>query len=137
MRPCFFAHLILSILVLSPLAFSEENARESNQENVRELLAEIALRDSIMELRDSACVVEKDSLRSAVVMEQSLCRSFQQSYETMKKDNESCARALRAAKEDNENRLAEEPDESSVIVPTSTFLGGLGLGMLLFWLIFE
>lgn len=128
---------LAAIALVWSVSFAEEPTF-ADSARTAELLEEISIRDSVMALHDSSCAAEKDSLRFAMKMESSMCESWKQSYETMRKDNESCAQALRTAKEENENKVneAEKSNSSSVIVPTSTFLGGLGIGMLLFWLFF-
>ena len=70
---------------------------------------ELAMRDSVMELRDSLCAVEKESLRNAVVIEEAKCANWEQSYQTVKKDNEVCALALGVAMEENEKKK-DRPD---------------------------
>ena len=144
MKVALFKKIFSLIAFLAVFVFAAETSPagmdsiQALPDQTKELLAEIALRDSLMAVRDSSCVAEKESLRSDMAMEKAMCQSWQQSYETMRKDNESCAQALRTAKEENENKVneAEKSNSSSVIVPTSTFLGGLGIGMLLFWLFF-
>ncbi len=144
MKVALFKKIFSLIAFLAVFVFAAETSPagmdsvQAMPDQTKELLAEIALRDSLMAVRDSSCVAEKESLRSDMAMEKAMCQSWQQSYETMRKDNESCAQALRTAKEENENKVneAEKSNSSSVIVPTSTFLGGLGIGMLLFWLFF-
>lgn len=144
MKVALFKKIFSLISFLAVFVFAAETSPagmdsvQALPDQTKELLAEIALRDSLMAVRDSSCVAEKESLRSDMAMEKAMCQSWQQSYETMRKDNESCAQALRTAKEENENKVneAEKSNSSSVIVPTSTFLGGLGIGMLLFWLFF-
>lgn len=144
MKVALFKKFFSLIAFLAVFVFAAETSPagmdsvQAMPDQTKELLAEIALRDSLMAVRDSSCVAEKESLRSDMAMEKAMCQSWQQSYETMRKDNESCAQALRTAKEENENKVneTEKSNSSSVIVPTSTFLGGLGIGMLLFWLFF-
>ena len=109
------------------------------QEACAEAQAELAHRDSLMAIADSACTLEKDSLRTALNSEQAKSANWEQSYETMKKSNEACAKALGVSLGVNENskeKRDEERREAAMMSGTS-FLGGLGLGMLLFWLIFD
>lgn len=104
-----------------------------------QLKEEIAVRDSVMAVRDSSCSVEKDSLRAALQVEQNKCANWEQSYNTIKRDNEVCAQALRVSIGVNEKRKerSEEERREMQMMGSTSFLGGLGLGMLLFWLIFD
>lgn len=104
-----------------------------------ELKAEIALRDSLMAVQQNACSVEKDSLRNAVEMERVKSANWEQSYNTVKKDNETCAKFLSTTYEASEKSKAKAEDErkSAAMMSTSSFIGGLGLGMLIMWLIID
>lgn len=150
MKVALFKKIFSLIAFLAVFVFAAEispagmDSVQALPDQTKELLAEIALRDSLMAVRDSSCVAEKESLRSDMAMEKAMCQSWQQSYETMRKDGEACTQALRTAREEIENGRAEseqknadeEPASSSALKVSSSFLGGLGLGMLLFWLFF-
>lgn len=109
------------------------------QETCGEFKSEIAHRDSLMAVADSSCSVEKDSLRTALNSEQAKTKNWEQSYETMKKSNETCARALSVSIEANEKSKEKEKQSKSqaAMMTSSSFMGGLAVGMLLFWLIFD
>ena len=98
---------------------------------------ELALRDSVMQVRDSLCAVEKDSLRKALVVEDAKCGNWEQSYQTMKENNEVCAKALGVAIDVNEKNKAKADEErkKAATMGTSSFLGGLAVGLLVMWLI--
>ena len=100
---------------------------------------ELALRDSVMQVRDSLCVVEKDSLRKAVVVEEAKCANWEQSYQTMKQDNEVCAKALGVAIEVNEKSKDKVDDEKkkAAAMSSTSFFGGLAIGLLVMWLIMK
>lgn len=100
---------------------------------------ELALRDSVMQVRDSLCTVEKDSLRKSVVVEEAKCANWEQSYQTMKQNNEVCAKALGIAIEASEKDKdrADEERRKAAVMSSSSFMGGLLVGALLFWLIFD
>jgi len=104
-----------------------------------ELKQEIALRDSVMALRDSSCSVEKDSLKQALEVEQNKSANWEKSYNTIKQNNEVCAQALSVSLGVNEKKKEKEDmdRQQSAMMSSTAFLGGLGLGMLLFWLIFD
>ncbi len=102
-----------------------------------ELKEEIAIRDSVMAVQSESCDAEKDSLRKSLEVEQAKSANWEKSYEAMKKDNALCAQALNVSIGVNEKKK-EEVDEarsagSSMV--TTSFLGGVGLGMLILWLI--
>jgi len=100
---------------------------------------ELAMRDSVMQIRDSLCKVEKDSLRSAIVVEQAKSTNWEQSYQVMKQNNEVCAKALGVAIEANEKNKdsAAEERKKAAVMGSSSFFGGVLVGALLFWLIFD
>lgn len=100
---------------------------------------ELALRDSVMQVRDSLCAVEKDSLRKALVVEDAKCGNWEQSYQTMKENNEVCAKALGVAIDVNEKNKAKADEErkKAATMGTSSFLGGLAVGLLVMWLIMK
>jgi hypothetical protein len=109
------------------------------QETCSEFKSELAHRDSLMAIADSSCSVEKDSLRATLNSEKAKGENWEKSYETMKKSNEACAKALSVSigvSEKSKEKRDEERREAAMM-SGSAFLGGLGLGMLLFWLIFD
>ena len=109
------------------------------QETCSEFKSELAHRDSLMAIADSSCSVEKDSLRAALNSEKAKGENWEKSYETMKKSNETCAKALSVSIGVSENSKEKRDEErrEAAMMSGSAFLGGLGLGMLLFWLIFD
>lgn len=104
-----------------------------------ELKREIAVRDSVMAVRYSSYSVERDSLKKALEVEQAKSANWEKSYNTAKQNNEVCAQALSVSIGVNEKKKEKENmDRQQAAMMTSTsFMGGLGLGMLLFWLIFD
>lgn len=66
-----------------------------------------------MAVADSSCSVEKDSLRAVLNSEQAKTKNWEQSYETMKKNNETCARALSVSIEANEKSKEKEIQSKS------------------------
>jgi hypothetical protein len=121
------------------------NTAESDAEKA-ELVAEIAVRDSVMAIRDSACTVEKQSLRSDLEVEKAKCENWEQSYNTLKKNNETCAKALsvamqasqeQAEKQKAKDAKAKEDEKNSMMMQSASMLGSFGLGMLIMWLILD
>lgn len=111
-----------------------------------ELVAELAVRDSVMAVRDSACTVEKQSLRSDLEIEKAKCENWEQSYNTLKKNNETCAKALsvaiEASQEQTEKQKAKEEAEKEKegfnrMMTGASMATGFGLGMLIMWLIID
>lgn len=109
------------------------------QETCSEFKSELAHRDSLMAIADSSCSVEKDSLRAALNSEKAKGENWEKSYETMKKSNETCAKALSVSVGVNEKNKERENQSRSqaAMMTSSSFFGGIALGMLLFWLIFD
>lgn len=106
-----------------------------------ELVAELAVRDSVMALRDSACSVEKKSLRTELEVERAKCENWEQSYNTLKKNNETCAKALsvamEASQEQAEKQKAKDETQNDMMMRSASMLGSFGLGMLIMWLILD
>ena len=136
---------IAAILFFAAFAFAADadsvavSGAPVEQVSAAEFREELALRDSVMQLRDSLCAVEKDSLRKSVVVEEAKCANWEQSYQVMKQNNEVCAKALSIAIEASEKDKdrADEERRKAAVMSSSSFMGGLLIGALLFWLIFE
>ena len=138
----FFSVVVFAAeTVADSVAAPVDSAAEMSapQETCSEFKSEIAHRDSLMAVADSSCSVEKDSLRAALNSEQAKTKNWEQSYETMKKSNETCARALSVSIDVNEKNKEKENQSRSqaAMMTSSSFFGGIALGMLLFWLIFD
>ena len=121
-------------------ALAQENvANAAPDAEKAELVAELAVRDSVMALHDSACTVEKKSLRSDLEMERAKCENWEQSYNSLKKDNEICAKALRVAVQASQEKKeeAKEKDKSDVVLQSASMAASFGLGMLIMWLILD
>lgn len=104
-----------------------------------DLKAEIALRDSLMAEQGNSCKVEKDSLRQTIESEQAKSANWEKSYNTLKQENDVCTKALGVSidiSEKNKQKAEDEKKNASMMTSTS-FIGGIAIGMLLFWLIFE
>lgn len=140
--------MLKKILATLLCAFAMSFAAGADSASVRENLEqvpvdvmqeEIALRDSVMQVRDSLCAVEKDSLRRSIVVEEAKCANWEQSYETVKKGNEVCAQALSVAIETNEKNKekAAEEKKKTAMMSSSSFFGGVGVGLLIMWLIMK
>ena len=97
------------------------------------------MRDSIMQVQDNACTVEKDSLRAVIDTEKAKSENWEKSYNTVKKDNETCARMLSTSIEVNEKKKEKEDEEhrNAAMMTSSSFLGGIGIGLLIMWLIMK
>lgn len=117
-----------------------------NDAEKAELVAEIAVRDSVMAIHDSACTVEKQSLRSDLEVEKAKCENWEQSYNTLKKNNETCAKALsiavQASQEQAEKQKAKDEkikkeEKKDMVVQTASMAASFGLGMLIMWLILD
>ena len=118
-----------------------ENAAEK-----AELVAEIAVRDSVMAIHDSVCIAEKKALRSDLEIETAKCENWEQSYNMLKKNNETCAKALsiavQASQEQAEKQKAKDEkikkeEKKDMVVQTASMAASFGLGMLIMWLILD
>lgn len=118
-----------------------ENAAEK-----AELVAEIAVRDSVMAVHDSACTVEKQSLRLDLEVEKAKCENWEQSYNTLKKNNETCAKALSVAVQATQEQMEQQKAKEKVdkekentdrMMTGASMAASFGLGMLIMWLILD
>jgi hypothetical protein len=135
----------VAALAVSPVF--AQNAKGAAQDAEKaELVAELAVRDSVMALRDSSCTGEKNSLRSELEVERAKCENWEQSYNTLKKNNETCAKALgiamEASQEQAEKQKAKENSEkeqkdSDRMMTGASMAASFGLGMLIMWLIID
>lgn len=148
--------ILLSCVLASAFAFAAEvapaaapaeavvaTAAETAVENAapsveNELKEEIAVRDSVMAAQSESCSADKDSLRKALEIEQAKSANWEQSYETIKKDNALCAQALSVSIGVNEKKKEQTQEDKlqASSMAAGAFLGGIGAGMLIFYLIF-
>lgn len=127
-----------SVAAVDSASVSADSAAASKSvEN--ELRAEIAMRDSVMTAQNEICSAEKDTLRSSIEVEKAKSANWEQSYNTIKKNNELCAQALATSIGVNEKKKEKEDEDrrQAAMMTSTSFIGGLGIGMLLFWLIFD
>lgn len=134
------------VMVLLSLSLSEVFADEaaapvadSATTVAMELKQEIALRDSVMQVQGNACSVEKDSLRAVIETEKAKSDNWEKSYNTVKKDNETCAQMLVTSIGMNEKKQEKEQEDrrAAAMATSSSFLGGVGIGLLIMWLIMK
>ena len=109
--------LAFSLVLCSSVALAEDAVAPSQASTTEtELKQELAVRDSIMQVQDK-----------------------EKSYNTVKKDNETCARMLSTSIEVNEKKKEKEDEEhrNAAMMTSSSFLGGIGIGLLIMWLIMK
>lgn len=132
--------LAISLMLCGSFAMAEDTVVPSQISTAEtELKQELAVRDSIMQVQDNACAVEKDSLRAVIDTEKAKSENWEKSYNTVKKDNETCARMLSTSIEVNEKKKEKEDEEhrNAAMMTSSSFLGGIGIGLLIMWLIMK
>ena len=139
--------LFVSAFAVSPaLALGAKSAQSAVAAEKAELVAELAVRDSVMALHDSACTVEKKALRSDLELERAKCENWEQSYNALKVNNETCAKALsvaiqasqeQAEKQEAKDEADKEKGKSDVVVQSASMAASFGLGMLIMWLILD
>ena len=132
----------VAALAVSPVF--AQNAKGAAQDAEKaELVAELAVRDSVMALRDSSCTVEKNSLRSELEVERAKCENWEQSYNTLKKNNETCAKALSVAMQasqeqaEKQKKADEDKQASDRAMASMSMAASFGVGMLIMWLIMK
>jgi len=139
--------LFVSAFAVSPaLAQGAKSVQSAVAAENAELVAELAVRDSVMALHDSACTVEKKALRSDLELERAKCENWEQSYNALKENNETCAKALsvaiqasqeQAEKQEAKDKADKEKGKSDVVVQSASMAASFGLGMLIMWLILD
>ena len=128
--------LVFSLLISSVAFAQEETTPSEGMVPAAEVAAELSVRDSVMAARETACKATTDSLRSAVESEQAKSANWEQSYNTIKQDNSVCQQALRVTI-DSQTEKEKTSNNNAATMTLSSFLGGIALGMLLFWLILD
>ena len=132
--------LAITFLFCGSMALAEEPAVASQTSTAEtDLKQEIAVRDSVMQVQGDACTLEKDSLRSVIESEKAKSENWEKSYNTVKKDNETCAQMLVTSIGINEKKQEKEQEDrrSAAMAASSSFLGGVGIGLLIMWLIMK
>ena len=132
--------LAITFLFCASMALAEEPAVASQTSTAEtELKQELAVRDSVMQVQGDACTLEKDSLRSVIESEKAKSENWEKSYNTVKKDNETCAQMLVTSIGINEKKQEKEQEDrrSAAMAASSSFLGGVGIGLLIMWLIMK
>jgi F0F1-type ATP synthase assembly protein I len=132
--------LAITFLFCGSMALAEEPAVASQTSTAEtELKQELAVRDSVMQVQGNACTLEKDSLRSVIESEKAKSENWEKSYNTVKKDNETCAQMLVTSIGMNEKKQEKEQEDrrSAAMAASSSFLGGVGIGLLIMWLIMK
>ena len=132
--------LAITFLFCGSMALAEEPAVASQTSTAEtELKQELAVRDSVMQVQGDACTLEKDSLRSVIESEKAKSENWEKSYNTVKKDNETCAQMLVTSIGVNEKKQEKEQDDrrAAAMATSSSFLGGVGIGLLIMWLIMK
>ena len=76
---------------------------------------------------------------AAIEVEKAKSDNWEKSYNTIKKDNETCAQMLSTSIGVNEKKKEKEDQDrrSAAMATSSSFLGGFGVGMLVMWLIMK
>lgn len=132
--------LAISLVFCSTMALAEEPAVATQTSATEtELKQELAVRDSVIQVQGDACTLEKDSLRSVIETEKAKSENWEKSYNTIKKDNETCAQMLSTSISVNENKKEKEDNDrrAAAMATSSSFLGGVGIGLLIMWLIMK
>ena len=142
--------LALFILCSLSLTFADEptvtgssavSVSEASPVNSAEkaLEQEIVLRDSLMQVQGEACTLEKDSLRHVIETEKAKSENWEKSYNTVKKDNETCSQMLMTSIGVNENKKEKEEEDrkAAAMMASTSFMGGIGIGLLVMWLIMK
>lgn len=132
----FFKSFLVSSCFLCVAAFADAPVETASTVDATEMQAELNVRDSVMAAHDNACKMESDSLRGVVAVEQAKSANWEQSYKTVMQDNNVCQQALRVSIDAQSKKNKDDKNEAAMM-SGSAFLGGVGLGMLLFWLIFD
>jgi len=130
MRISFLLLLFFSVnLFAEDLVDTTQSSRNSEDQALVEALA---VRDSVMAVRDSAAKATEAALRTELQNEQSQCKNWEHSWNTLKDDHEKCTKALRVSIEAQMEGTSQKKDESQYMT-VSSFLAGIVLGLLAGW----
>jgi len=131
----------ISLFICLSTAFAEDPAAVETPAPAVEtdLRQELAVRDSLMQVQNNTCSVEKDSLRAVIDTEKAKSENWEKSYNTVKKNNETCAQMLSTSIGVNEKKKEKEQEDrqAAAMMTSSSFLGGVGIGVLIMWLIMK
>lgn len=100
---------------------------------------EIALRDSLLAAKDSASAAEKQALQTKLDIESARCGNWEQSYAVLDTNFQTCSKMLRVYAETAEKKTEQlnEARKMNAMAQSTSFIGGVLLGILVGWLIWD
>lgn len=115
----------------------EEPPRDSLEENaINPLARELAEKDSLLSLRDSLYLSEEARLKKEITLSEARCENWEKSFNTVQEELNSCAKVLRVTYETQEAN-AKDSRRNLLIAQTGSFIGGILVGLLLYWAAFD
>lgn len=101
--------------------------------------AEIALRDSLLSAKDSAHIAETQAMQTKLDIESARCGNWEQSYAVLDTNFQTCSKMLRVYAETAEKKTEQlnEARKMNAMAQSTSFIGGVLIGILVGWLIWD
>ncbi len=125
-------YVFWALFLFFGIAGAEDSIPPPDSTEISKYREEILMRDSLLAAKDSLSLEREASLRAELESEQAKCKNWEQSWNTLKEDHGKCSTALRVAIE-SQMQTGSKPNSASMMMTTSSFLGGIILGFLIGW----
>lgn len=101
--------------------------------------AEIALRDSLLAVKDSISAADKQAMQTKLDVESARCENWEKSYAVLDTNFQTCSKMLRVYAETAEKKTEQlnEAKKMSAMAQSTSFIGGVLIGILVGWLIWD
>lgn len=105
-------------------------------ENQAGLQGELALRDSLLAANDSARAAEKARYETDIEVQNARCENWEKSYATIENEYRLCTKALGVYVESTE-KYKQESNKRDMVGPIGSFVGGILIGVLIGWAVWN
>lgn len=105
-------------------------------ENQVGLQGELALRDSLLAANDSARAAEKARYETDIEVQSARCENWEKSYATIENEYRLCTKALGVYVESTE-KYKQESNKRDMVGPIGSFVGGILIGVLIGWAVWN
>jgi len=101
--------------------------------------AEIALRDSLLAAKDSVNAAEKADMQTKLDVTSARCESWEKSYAVLDTNFQTCSKMLRVYAETAEKKTQQlnEASKMNAMAQSTSFVGGVLIGLLIGWLVWD
>lgn len=101
-----------------------------------DLQGELALRDSLLAANDSVRSAEKAQYETDIEVQNARCENWEKSYATMENEYRLCTKALGVYVESTE-KYKKESNKRDMVGPIGSFVGGILIGVLIGWAVWD